>query len=143
MAVAALSSSVMLLKLSWPPHTRFISTTVVLDGEVNCTIRSLIYVCATSSPVRSILVIVPDPAIVTVDVTVHRSQMVTGTLGLVYEVTEQMGVFVAVGGVPVTVGVRVKVDVLVNVGVLVGHTPAASVNSNLWVALRDAVLHSN
>jgi hypothetical protein len=39
-AAAAASSRVILLMLSWLPHMRFISTTVVLAGEVNCTIRS-------------------------------------------------------------------------------------------------------
>src|SRR5947209_7665465 len=94
-----------------------------------------------SSPVRSILVIGPEPAMVTVEVTVHWSQMVTGTLVLVKVVTWQTGVLVAVGKVPVGVGVMLGVLVGVKVGVEVGHVPALRVNNSCSPVVRPVVLH--
>ena len=127
-APAAASSRVILLKSSSPPHTRFISTTVVLAGEVSCTMRSLTKGVGASSPVRLELVMGPEPAMVTVEVTVHTSQMVTGTLVLVNVFTGKPCVLVAVGRVLVGVGVMVGELLGVSVGVEVGHVPALSVN---------------
>src|SRR5262245_37049170 len=82
-AVAASSSRVMLLKLSWKLHTGSMSTTVVPAGDLRLTRRSPRKVWLTFSPTRSISPMVSMPAgMERVEVTVHRSQMVLGTLVL-------------------------------------------------------------
>src|SRR5688500_6553918 len=84
----------------------------------------------------------PAPATVRVEVTMPWSMMATSTLVLLFVLMEHTGVLVAVGGVPVTVGVLV--GVLVRVGVSegvkvlvgVGHTPEPRVKNRRWPLVR-------
>src|SRR5438128_3366868 len=61
------------------PHTRSTSSAVVLSGEVRLIFRSDMEVWLMSRPTTSTSEMVPMPPMVSVEVTVQRSQMVLGT----------------------------------------------------------------